>query len=256
MDRIQKFLSSKIGPVPVSLILAVMAAAALWAVIRFVPRQESGEEDVSEESDGDPVVSDLTGTTAGYGPFIASRPLPTGAAYQEPTNDSWVRQGVQWLSGEGVPADAAQIALQRYLAGDDLTYEQDQMKDRVVTKFGVPPTLPSDLGNVGSPPSPTPADPGPVPNLRLERRMTRWVHLMRWGTTPTRGSYDQIEVMIYRQNRDGSWRKIWGPKRVGKRAEQKVQVTPGYNYEFRVRFWNDAKKSTPSGPWTTYRWRA
>jgi len=75
-------------------------------------------------------------------------------------NDTWLRRGVALLIKNGKNPGSAQVALQLYLDGGNMTYEQGIMRDMVIREFGIPPFAGS-VGSTGSAPLP-PAGPSPV----------------------------------------------------------------------------------------------
>lgn len=145
MDALRDLFSKRVAGVPVALIAAVVAAAALWGVLRFVPKAET-TSDADDEVYADDVTGDYAGD-AGYGPFIAvpGQSTPT-TTFAPETQDAWIRRGVQYLTGLGVRADVAQAALTKYVNGDGLTYDEGKYRDQVVAQNGVPPELPTSIG--------------------------------------------------------------------------------------------------------------
>ena len=100
--------------------------------------------------------TDATATAEDLNPAV-----PTGTVYaqnpqtgDEPiveTNDTWMRKGLAFLIAKGENPGTVQLALQHYLAGNDLTYDEGRIRDAVVAEYGLPPDI-NDIGGTGSKP--------------------------------------------------------------------------------------------------------
>jgi hypothetical protein len=77
---------------------------------------------------GTVIVSPATGSTAGSNTSIT-------------TNDEWLKAGVAYLGTLGISPGTAQVALNTYLEGAQLSYLQGEYRDQVITQIGMPPTL-------------------------------------------------------------------------------------------------------------------
>lgn len=55
------------------------------------------------------------------------------------TNDAWSSEAVQYLVSLGTDASTASAAIQKYLSGGVLSYNEGRLRDQAVNKFGIPP---------------------------------------------------------------------------------------------------------------------
>jgi hypothetical protein len=74
--------------------------------------------------------------------IVAPVSAPSGAGVNSSitTNDEWLKAGVAYLGKQGVGAGIAQVALQTYLEGSQLSYLQGEYRDQVIANLGMPPT--------------------------------------------------------------------------------------------------------------------
>jgi peptidoglycan hydrolase-like protein with peptidoglycan-binding domain len=85
-------------------------------------------------------------------------PSPADAPYED--NSTWMRKSVAWLIEHGENPGTAQTALQHYLAGGNLTYDEGAIRDKAVRQFGLPPDI-ADAGTTGAKPA-TATTPAPT----------------------------------------------------------------------------------------------
>jgi len=169
MDKLQALMGRKVLGVPVLYLVGL--AVVIFAVIAWrmkateEPTEDSGEavgEAVGEDVSGDvpPVLVGSPGySTPGY-----TSPIPDPNATPMPDdNDRWMRRSIEWLAAQGhATADGATIALQKYLAGEQLSVAEGQLRDLAISHFGLPPEIPSSGGTeVPNPPAPNPPTPAP-----------------------------------------------------------------------------------------------
>lgn len=70
------------------------------------------------------------------------------------TNGTWVTDGTKWLVAEkGIAGTAASTALNKYVNGQDRTFQENQWVDDVIAKFGDAPDGKADGGTVGAKPA-------------------------------------------------------------------------------------------------------
>lgn len=170
MDKLKELMGRKIAGIPVLYIVALFVVILAVVAWRMKPTQDvdevpaDGAEDAAAAGDevaGDPV------------PTFVANPAPAyagGTAYPDPNataapddNDRWMRRGIEWLAGQGhATADQATIALQKYIAGDQLSIAEGKLRDLVITQFGLPPEIPISGGTEQPAPTPTPT-PTPAP---------------------------------------------------------------------------------------------
>lgn len=138
-------LKRKVFGIPVLYIaIVIVGALAIYAWrARSIPSEEP-----TTESDG--TIDDVTYNDDENADPSLYPISPTGTVYaQSPQavednveyfgNDDWLRQAVAFLIEQGENPGEAQNALQAYLEGEDMTYNQGVLRDKAIKKFGVPP---------------------------------------------------------------------------------------------------------------------
>ncbi|HXK36065.1 MAG TPA: hypothetical protein VJ553_00600 [Candidatus Paceibacterota bacterium] len=146
MENWKKVFTQKIGPVPVVYIGAVILVILAVVVSRTKFGQDtSAESDLTTSEEADVTADDIA--SADYG-FAATRGTvtvsqegsgTTSAAVVD-TNDLWVRRAAEYLGGQGQwSTTQVQAALQHYIDGNDLSYDEGLIRDAAVKQFGLPP---------------------------------------------------------------------------------------------------------------------
>lgn len=70
------------------------------------------------------------------------------------TNEKWVRDGVNWLVSKGLATGGnAQTALQKYVDGDQLSFDEGKLRDAWIAQGGAPPETFSNGGTAAAPPT-------------------------------------------------------------------------------------------------------
>lgn len=167
MERIKALMARKVFGIPVLYLVAVAVAVLGYFAWKMKPATDKPEEE-TPSSDGSEGEQPLSGQ-----PVFTSNPAPTyvqpsGDVSTEPsvdTNDKWLRRSIEWVAAnKGVGVDEAQVALQAYLNGDQLSVRQGQIRDFAIAHFGLPPELVTSGGTVDAPvPVPIPDEPPPTP---------------------------------------------------------------------------------------------
>lgn len=108
------------------------------------PEASTGSADTASENDAQST-ADVSGElypAANVGTVVAA-PQPVAAVDNASieTNDEWLRKGVALLIASGTDPGDAQRALQAYLDEASLTYDQGQMRNRVIREYGLPPVI-------------------------------------------------------------------------------------------------------------------
>jgi hypothetical protein len=146
VDFLKGLASKKVAGVPV-LYIGVLVVVVLGVVAwRMKPSTtQEGEEtaDSTDATEDTPTAEDLA--TADYG-FAATRGTVTvtqGSSTDTSavldTNELWVRRGAEWLATQGYTATEGLTGLTKYVEGQELSYEEGQMRDKAVSHFGLPP---------------------------------------------------------------------------------------------------------------------
>ena len=164
----------KVAGVPVLYLVAgfvVILAVVAWKMKPSSDLEESDSLDaVDEESDaalasgsGDSAGGILPAVPNGTVIVAPSTPEPDEAPYED--NSTWMRKAVAFLIAKGFNPGDAQLAMQAYLSGAQLSYQQGQMRDVVVREFGLPPNdfeAGTTLAKPVAKPPVTPTTPKPV----------------------------------------------------------------------------------------------
>jgi len=91
-------------------------------------------------------------------PLFLANPVPSQPSApgilsntgQPPTNDDWLRLGIEWAQkNKGVSATEAQRVLSDYLNGSAQSWQDGQVRDAVIAAIGLPPELPSAASPTG-----------------------------------------------------------------------------------------------------------
>jgi nucleoid-associated protein YgaU len=143
--------AKKVAGVPVLYLGAaavILLALYAWKMKSSTPTSE--EPVAEEETDTTTTDPDYSGLATTGTVTVVQQAAEETEAVKE-TNDDWLRSAVTYLMAEkGATAGDAQTAITNYLEGNDMTYEQGQLKDAAVAKLGLPPERIAVLGNVGS----------------------------------------------------------------------------------------------------------
>jgi hypothetical protein len=177
MSVIDEIRDGKVGRVPVwALGLIIAGAILLFVIIRNRLRKNTGDAAVENPSEDLPLES-VDGIPAqSFADQLSNRfpqnvsVLPTPVRPQ--TNNQWQILAFDFLAGLGNDPGKVQRALQEYLAGRQLTAEQQLLINRALANpvLGLPPEgvtlppLPGDNDGFSAPPPPrqvyTPRLPG------------------------------------------------------------------------------------------------
>lgn len=144
--------AKRVAGIPVLYLAA--AAVVLFAVWAWKMKGSAPEETVSEESTTEETAAGTDPDYSGLATTGTVTVVQNGATETEvekQTNDDWLRAAVKFLMEEKkVTAGEAQTAISNYLEGNDMTYEQGQLRDAAVSKLGLPPERIATLGNVAN----------------------------------------------------------------------------------------------------------
>lgn len=216
-------LKRKVGGVPViylaggtALVLAVYAYRAK-ATAKDSPADTTDTNPAQTDAETD--VANASGSSADVYPNMPTGTVivaPQGASTPEPTyedNDTWLRKSVAYLIAHGENPGNAQVALQTYLSGNDLSVAQGAMRDKVVKEYGLPPetftsgntavpppkVVPKATTPATTPPKPVPAKP--IPPKPAPPKVTTYV--VRSGDTLSgiAGKYRTTWQALYAKNR-------------------------------------------------------
>lgn len=226
----------KVAGVPVLYIGAVVVV--ILAVVAWRMKTPAGVPDaeVAAGDAADPAAEDVAAEER-IPPFVANPPA-TGSPVPDPgglgqvdDNDQWMRRSIEWLAGQGhATADAATIALQKYLAGDQLSMAEGRLRDLAISHFGLPPEIPTSGGTVDPVvPGPTPTNPPPTTtNPPVTPPKVYKPNTFHTVTGPKDDSYTDMARLYYNRTDNASIDLI-----------QSYNVTKGHEGPFPVgsRFW-------------------
>lgn len=153
------FTSKRVGGVPVIYIAGgVVAVLAVYAWRAKSAPAAPAETDTTTDTTGAPTDGTLypsppDGTVST--PVTGQETTPTTGNTAITDNGAWLQAAETYLIGKGYGAGTAQLALQTYLDGSDMTYDQGVMRDAAIAQFGLPPDG-ATIGATGAKP-PTPA---------------------------------------------------------------------------------------------------
>jgi hypothetical protein len=138
MDKVTALLNRKVAGIPVYVVALILAAAVLWWAIRLRPTEDVTDPEPSANDSED------TGTDFGDGEqpvFTATPPATVGSVTSTNSDDNaaWGQRAISFLVANGSNASEAGIAINKYLDGDTLTYNQGQLRDKAVAQLGLPP---------------------------------------------------------------------------------------------------------------------
>lgn len=178
MDKLKTLMGRKIVGVPVLYIVG--AAVAVLAYFAFKMKGSatvSSDEPVQDEAEGDLPLSTQPVFTANPPPAFERSDGSIGSTPDVDTNEKWLRRSIEWVSAhEGLPVDSVRIALQKWLAGEDLSVSEGHIRDAAVNHFGLPPEELPQGGQTAEPPVAVPIPDPPVvtptPSFRPPGRYT------------------------------------------------------------------------------------
>lgn len=105
-----------------------------------------GSADVSSDPDYSSLATNGTVTVSQPGEPDATTPV------NNQTNDTWVSQGVAYLIAQGMATGGdAEQALDLYINGGQLSYDQGVLRDAVIKQYGLPPDPPTASGGTMAP---------------------------------------------------------------------------------------------------------
>lgn len=143
-------LGKQVGPLP----LGAWVVVVLGGVgIAYYARQNNMEPEPAVDTGGQPGVGD--GTVGGW---VPNTPATGGTETPSPTNnEEWAYRAKQHLLAKNYPATTANSAIDKFVAGLQLSVQEYAMVGVAIAAIGAPPqTLPQ---GTNPPPNPTPQYP-------------------------------------------------------------------------------------------------
>jgi hypothetical protein len=136
------FLSRKILGVQVLYWLAI--GVLILAYVAYRMRNASADLPPAAETDPSLAPENADESAASYDGFTA-QPTPTYSSGVAPsttveTNESWAKKATEFVGASGLATYGdAQLAIQKYLNGDQLSFKEGQIRDAAIKQFGAPP---------------------------------------------------------------------------------------------------------------------
>lgn len=146
LDRVEEIAGRKVAGVPIGVLGVLGGGSLLYYAVKM------NKADPPAVADTGVPGGDQADTQDGYEGFQATGAPnywgtgalvgPAGSAVSanvQDTNDAWVRRGVEWLIANGTSVSAASAALNKYVDGEPLSFQEGAIRDRAVAQFGLPP---------------------------------------------------------------------------------------------------------------------
>jgi hypothetical protein len=180
------FLSRKIIGVPLLYWLAIFVLILAYVAYRM----RSAPSDVPETADPSLAPENADESAASYDGFTA-QPTPTYSSGVAPsttveTNESWAKKATEFVGASGLATYGdAQLAIQKYLNGDQLSFKEGQIRDAAIKQFGAPPE-PVTVGGT---------DPKPVAAVTAKRQGTPPIYHTIKGAADN--TYSELSQLYY-----------------------------------------------------------
>lgn len=158
-----ELIRKRIAGVPVIYIAA--AAVIILAIVAWRMKPNTDITDTGADVVGDPSAgSDLP--TEGDDPYTGLATQGTVTVVQQPaqtapvvekTNETWVKDGAEWIVAHPTAdltasGTSAVSALNRFLQGEDLSYEEGRIVNAVIREKGQPPEGTGSVGKISDAP--------------------------------------------------------------------------------------------------------
>lgn len=148
-------LNKKVVGVPVLYLAGAFVAILAVVAWRMKPAPEAAVTDPDADDTAlDPALDDYAGLATNGTVTVVQGGTSAEEESKKETNDDWERAAVAFLISEKLAtAGEAQTAINKYLEGADLSYDEGRLRDAAVTKLGIPPEKMSTVGTVGLAPA-------------------------------------------------------------------------------------------------------
>lgn len=203
------------------------AAILVLVLAYFAWKMRTADSAPAADAETDPALApENMDDSAGIYDGFQAQATPTYDATKDvtttvDTNDAWAKRVVEWSAQTGLAgAGEAQLAIQKYLNGDQLSFDEGRIRDAAIAHFGAPPE-PITVGGTdpeGAKRQGTPPTFHTVKGVN-DNTYTKLVNLY-WGSA----SNDRIDLI---QNANHSLGKS-GPFPVGTRVMVPAYHAPKY----------------------------
>ena len=165
-------------PFPVAAGVVVVGTVA-YGYIRKRNSSQTASQSTDTGSSVDTGVQDNISSTGSF----SAVPVLTSSGTAD-TNDTWSRRAVDWLmANKGLGAGAAQQIVQDYISGNQLSMQNGQYRDAVVSAIGFPPQIPTGGSTLSGSPATKQGTP-PCAHIVQGSNDTTWLQLsyLYYGT--------------------------------------------------------------------------
>lgn len=142
-----QIMSRKIAGVPVVYIAggAVFVLAIIAWRAKSTPAAPEQQQAAPEDTTADDATPPAVYPEMPKGTVVAASPTDNADSNTSiSSNAEWLKRGVMFLSEKGGESPGeAHLALSAYLDGNQLTYQQGIMRDKVIRELGMPPDPPT-----------------------------------------------------------------------------------------------------------------
>jgi hypothetical protein len=197
-----ELVSKKVAGIPVLYLAG--AAVIVLAIVAWRMKPSADFSDAEGDVQGSPEGGSGV-PTEGDDPYAGLETNGTVTVVQQPpaaaepvqkTNEDWAKEGAEWAvtgaaqaAGIHTTGAAARAALNHFLYGEDLSYEEGQIVNAVIREKGQPP---EGVGAIGKIPTSAPT----APSAPAQKQFTNYP-----GTHTVRGSNDntftKLSVLYY-----------------------------------------------------------
>lgn len=160
MNGIDSFLKRKVAGVKVVYIAAIGAVILAIIAWNIYKRDQVGQKAGESLSDGIDAAMDYPDIDAIDRDAQAAVTNDLASDFVgELSNDEWAQKAINYIvQNNRANTLTAQLAIQKYLNGSDLSYSESLLVDYAIGGVGAPPVLPN-IGKLPLPPSTTPQTP-------------------------------------------------------------------------------------------------
>jgi hypothetical protein len=156
-------LTNKLGPLP-TWAWAGIIVGGWWGIHLWQSRGDANAgppvDSFSTPSDGSQL--DLSANQSGDASGLVQSPsLPSNGSPSPTTIEAWAAIVADWLIGNGAPASVVQSAFAKYIAGGQLTAQEQALVNQGLGHFGTPPGGPVAPVGPSAPATPTSTLPAP-----------------------------------------------------------------------------------------------
>jgi len=151
LEKLRALMSRKIAGVPILYFVGFgVAVLAVYAYQTQVVSEDQGDDPLADtdpttenSADGDPDSSGQPTFTANpSNPPVTANP-DSNSPITVDSNELWAKRAIEWLVQTGqANGGTASNVINKYLAGDTLSYAEGALRDAAIKQYGIPPEPP------------------------------------------------------------------------------------------------------------------